>query len=243
MMTLEELKFTNALYDMNVEEWRFRGLAYKGGRQFLEEVIFQHTREEDSEYKKRLSEAYDFNYSATVINLLSHFLCSTPPSRTLGELGNREDWASFNENVDLKSTNFDVFMTETQKLASVYGTAGILCDKASGNYTEDDSVYPYLSSYAPTNILDWGFTRRKNTNSYELSFVKLRDSFNSILYWDIEKWERYIIDAKTGKVTEFETDKKRLHDHLERVQQFLLDTQIHIPIKKTKKEIPFNFST
>jgi hypothetical protein len=204
MMTMDELKQTHTLYKENIDEWIFRGQAYRGGKEFLETVIFQHTREEDDAYQQRLTEAYNFNYCATVINMMSHFLCSTPPNRSMGDLSERDDWQRFNDNADKKGTDLDVFMNETQKLASVYSTAGILCDKPSGEYEKDSQdIYPYLSSYSPINILDWGYSRIKNTNSYELQYIKLRDDFDSFLYWDTQKWERYIV--VDNKITEFET--------------------------------------
>jgi len=209
--TIEELKETHILYDMNIAEWLFRGKAYKGGPDFLKEVIYQHIREEDEAYAQRLKEAYNFNYCATVINLMAHFLCATPPARELGALGHRQDWLDFQENSDTKGTDFDVFLGETQKLASIYSTAGILCDKASGEYeTNDQSMYPYVSSYAPVNILDWQYSRVKGSNAQELTFIKLKDSYNSYLCWDKEKWERYVVSKNGSEIIDFEEGENPL---------------------------------
>jgi len=194
---IDDLKKTHELYDINILEWNFRKLAYDGGLAFIEEVLHQHTREEDESFKTRVDEAYGFNYCSSVINLLNFFLCSTPPQREPGPLAQREDYESFMLNCDRYGTDFNFFLTESQKISAVFSTVGILVDKPSGEHEiETPTVHPYLALYTPPNILDWAFEKESNSNTYQLSFVKLRDDFHNYIIWEKDQWQVYETDTE-----------------------------------------------
>ena len=199
--TIDELKKTHALYDANITEWNFRKLAYNGGLAFIEEVINQHPREEDTSYQTRIDEAYGFNYCSSIVNLLNFFLCATPPQREPGALAVRPDYESFMANCDRYGTNFNFFLTEAQKISAIFSTVGILVDKPSGEHDiENPVVHPYLSLYTPPNILDWAFKKDENSNSYQLSFIKLRDDFHNYIVWDCEAWAVYETDTEEVEI-------------------------------------------
>jgi len=110
------------------------------------------------------------------------------------------------KNCDLFGTNIDVFLNETQKLSSIFGTTGVLIDKPGGEFEHDDvSAFPYLSSYTPDNILDWQFSRNKINNFYELDYVKLKDGRHNYLFWTRDYWERYILNDEESEVLDYIT--------------------------------------
>jgi len=66
----------------------------------------------------------------------------------------------FFKDTDLNGTNYDVLIDEVQKFASIYGSFGILVNKAGGNIATVDAeikqgVYPYYALFSLPNIYDY----------------------------------------------------------------------------------------
>jgi len=203
--TIEELKQTHPLYTQNISDWEFYRAAYKGGTDFIEEVLFQHLRETDEAYAQRLKEAYNFNYPSSIIHLMNFFLTDTPPLRDPGPLADRLDWQKFVENTDLYGTNIDSFVNEAQKLASIFGTVGIVVDKPGGIYSKDDmTTSPYVSVYTIDNVLDWNHVRNPTRNVYELEYVKLRDNFHTYMVWTKDTWQRYELSNDESEIVDYQ---------------------------------------
>lgn len=200
-LTMADLKYKNKLYNNNIEKWEFYRAAYNGGEEFLDMILYQHARETDEAFLQRKQEAFAFNYPSSIIHLLNFFLTDTPPLREPRRLGDRNDYKRFLKDADLYGTDFDVFINEAQKLSAIFGTVGILIDKQGGQHIADDqNVYPYLSCYTPENIYDWGFERDLSTNTYKLSYVKLKDDMNTYLVWTKTYWQKYICDQYNEEI-------------------------------------------
>ena len=207
-LTPEQLKKTGALYDLFISDWLFYGKAFKAGKTFIEEVVFQHPSESNTNYARRLSEAFNFPYCQNIVSIYNYFLTEKKAIREIdAEIEDREDWQAFQKNCDFYGTNFDFFINNTQKLSGIYGTAGVLIDMQSGNFSENDNEYAYLSAFTPNNILDWTFERDFKTRRPVLTYLKLREDDNSYLIWTPERWERYRLGIK--KKTEYDIAKER----------------------------------
>jgi len=107
---------------------------------------------------------------------------------------------------DLNKTDFDYFLNEAQKVASTYGSSGILVDKAASvasNREEEvgEGIYPYCALYTLPNILDWNHRKDPKTNRPILEYLKLKDFDETYLIWWEHKWERWEIKKSDPNLT------------------------------------------
>ncbi len=190
----EDLETKCATYAENIAEWEFYGLAYKGGKAFIEEVLTQHERESNSNWQSRVTDGINFNYCQSIINLINFYLTEKPVNRNIKKLNEDPQWKMFLQDADLHGTNFDLFMNEAQKLCSVYGSIGILIDKAAHDYASkaeeiSNRVYPYCAPYTLDNVHYWEYERNKETGRPELIYLKLYQNDGRYLIWTKAKWE------------------------------------------------------
>jgi hypothetical protein len=208
-MTYEELKSTHQIYKDNINAWTFFGSAYNGGDEFIRIALEKHPRETYENWKARVKDGFAFNYAAIVVDLFSFYLTEKSPDRSgMGRLLDDVLWKMFLKDCDLSNTNFDEFLIESQRTASIYGTMGVLVDKAraSIDMTRNDAIrnriYPYCSSYILPNILDWRYTRNEITNRPVLSYLKLKDVDNKYIIWREDSWEMWSISDKKVPILE-----------------------------------------
>lgn len=204
-MSIADLESTHSKYDKNIDYWDYFQAAYKGTRQLVENnyAIIQHERESSKNHTKRQTEAYGFNYSGSIIDLFSFYLSKETAVRDMGPLANDKQWSKFNDDCNLYGDNFDNWLIDAQKWASVLGHVGILIDKSSITYAtvEEElkqNVYPYVARYFPQNILDWEFARDQNNRPY-LSKLKLKDSDGTYRIWTTKWWATYKADIDSGE--------------------------------------------
>jgi len=194
-MTREELEKKHALYTQNLAYWNFFRMAYDGGRDFIHDALVRHPMETYKNYQARLAEGICFNYSAAIIDLFNFYLTERAPARHLKGLEKDPQWMMFESDADLYGTDFDTYLNNTQKISSVYGSAGVLVNKAS-NTTKivaqeiEKGIYPYCSTYTMTNIHDWEFERDPETNRPVLSYLKLKEAESGRwTIWRKDLWE------------------------------------------------------
>jgi len=129
-MMKKELEETNATYAKNVDDWEYYGLSYRGGKAFVEDALGdQNSRESRSNWQERIDSGYSFNYCAAIIDLFNFYLTEKPAVRELKPLEKDPQWQMFLNDSNLSGVNFDEWIIEGQKLASAYGSIGILVDK------------------------------------------------------------------------------------------------------------------
>lgn len=120
-MTRQELEKVHAKYAENIDEWNFYGLAYAGGRAFVEEIIQKKSiRESDNNFAERQDEAINFNYCASIIDLFNFYLTEKDVTRDLKSLATDTQWQMFLSDCDLAGTNYNTYLNEVQKLSSAY---------------------------------------------------------------------------------------------------------------------------
>jgi hypothetical protein len=208
-MTYEELTSTHEIYKQNIDTWLFMGSAYNGGDEFLRLSLERHPRETQENWRARVKDGFAFNYAAIVVDLFSFYLTEKAPDRSnMGRLLDDVFWKMFLKDCDLSDTNFDEFLIESQRTASIYGTMGVLVDKARSSIgmtrktALKKGIYPYCSSYILPNILDWRYTRDEETNRPSLVYLKLKDNDGKYIIWSTDSWYMWSIDAKKNPVLE-----------------------------------------
>ncbi len=194
-MDLDELRSTHEYYDIFLEEWNFTQAAYDGTRALIRiNAIQRHERESWKNYQKRIAQAFGFAYSKSIVDILNHHLFRKLPKITLPDsLTNNKQWQAFIKDCNLMEDNLNDFMLEQSRFSSIQGHVGLLIDKASSQVqTVADElkagIYPYLSAYRPTAILDWEFERDEANRPF-LSYLKLKDDDGQYRIWTPEKWE------------------------------------------------------
>ena len=206
-MDIDELKETHDLYKKYIENWLFYSKSYEGGKELVRTSLTRNTRESYANWQERINEGINFNYSASIVDLFNFYLTERPPTRDLNVLEKNELWAMFIRDCDLLGTNFGIFLNESQKLSSVYGSLGVLINKPGVDKirnVEDElkyRAYPYCCQYTLPNILNWKFEKDPISHRINLSYLKLLEEKNKYLIWYRDHWEQWIVnDSLTDSI-------------------------------------------
>ena len=206
----DQLKQTHPYYTNNYKEWNFLNAAYEGTKALVQcGFLERHERESLKNYNRRTREAFGFNYSRSVVDLFNFYLFKEPVKRTLNELQTDEQWLAFADDCNLYGDDFDTWITEQSRYASINGHMGILVDKSAKHYETlqeeiDNDVYPYVASYFPGAILDWQYDRDENNRPF-LAYLKLlddthdRDQYRIWFPHKFQIWELPSADAQKTK--------------------------------------------
>lgn len=201
-LTMSALQATHTLYDQYDDEWEFLQAAYDGARALVAYgAIIRHERESQTNFDRRIDEAYGFSYSKSIVELFNFYLFKGVVKRQLGVLGDDELWSLFMKDCNLESDSFEDFLLKVGKAASIQGQCGILVDKPTTVDMEtgeelikvrqdelDNYLYPYISLYKSLNILDWEY-ERDEFNRPVLTYLKLKDDDGVYRIWTLEDWQ------------------------------------------------------
>lgn len=193
-LTTSALQETHEVYQEYKDEWTFLQAAYNGAKDLIAYgAIIRHERESKVNYDRRIDEAYGFSYSRSIVELFNFYLFKENVKRDLGNLADDELWALFVKDCNLEADEFDEFLLNAGKSASIQGQCGILVDKP--NVTTDTKaddidkeIYPYVSLYKSLAILDWKY-ERDEFNKPTLTYLKLRDDDDLYRIWYPDRWE------------------------------------------------------
>lgn len=221
-LTVKDLKETHPLYKMYADEWGFLYSAYEGTRELVRAgYLKRHERETEDNYQKRCAEAYGFNYTQSVVDILNFYLHKKPVKREYPEtLTNNPLFKAYLNNCNLQNDSLDEFFPEQSRLASILGYVGLLVDKPAievGSRSDqiENLIYPYVSSYLPTNILDWEYSRDE-TGKMHLSMLKLLEEDGRFLIWYpdwVQAWEIPDTDDPNAKHLTDDREAKLVIDH------------------------------
>lgn len=148
------------LYSKHAAEWSFFMDSFNGGSDYLKaDYLFSHTREPELDFAKRKERAYYYNYCEKSVELPISFVYQTDVVRS----AENADVQSFLVNADRKGTSFSTLMQEQIAIpAGVYSHVLVIVDipeDASESPSRLADVilgnHPYVSVYAPTDVLDW----------------------------------------------------------------------------------------
>ena len=193
--TQDDLTSVNSVYAEHIIEWQVFMAMYEGVRAIkLLGLIERHERESVANHTRRINELYSFGYSRSVVNLFTYYLFKKEPKAFYPDaLVNDLRWSQFQADCNLFGDSFTSYMTEQQRYAGVYGHVGILVDKpakATENLADElkNGIYPYISAYHPTSILDWRYDRDEFNRPF-LAYLKLRGSNGEYRLWWPDFWE------------------------------------------------------
>lgn len=196
-MTKEKLLKKHPVYEANIDNWKFWGLAYDGGKPFIQKVLYRNERESSTNYQQRLKEAFNFNYCKSVVDLFNFYLTEKPCIRNIGDLTEDRQWQMFFQDCDFQGTNLPVFINEAQKFSSVYGSLGVLVNKprSGGNLKEEikNKIYPYCSVFTMPHIWDWKIGVNPVNGRPILTYLKLECDDGTILIWYENEWQRWAL--------------------------------------------------
>jgi len=199
-----ELEAKNDLYKAKAEEWELYDLVFESGKPLITYALRRNPRETVGNWKNRLWIGYSFNFGKSIIEILNFYLCEKDVIRELEPLAKDKQWEAFKLDADLNGTDYSVFLDEAQKLASVFGSIGILCNKPIGAKTVAKELsagaYPYYSLYSPLNIYDWQWGKDPVSHRRVLEFLKLYEGNNTYTFWYPHSWEQWHVHPKTGKI-------------------------------------------
>ena len=213
IQSVQDLKATHELYKLFSPAWDSYNLAYNGGLELVKTVLQRHDRETPRNYQQRIQEGYTFNFARAIIDLFNFYLLGSPPTRNYGTLEEDVQFRMFLDDVDQYGTNYDLFVAEAQKTASIFGCVGILVNKIAFGHTKEreiqDKIYPYCAIYTPASILDWEWIRSPETGRPELTFVKLYEGDGRYILWDRDRWEEWQI-TKTVPIEKIDSGENKL---------------------------------
>ena len=214
-MDKKMLESTCKTHDDNISDWGYYGLAYRGGKGFIEDSLGdQNSRESYANWKERIDAGYNFNYCAAIIDLFNFYLTEKPAVRDLKVLEKDPQWQMFLNDADLKGVNFDEWINEGQKLASAYGSIGILVDKPTTELANVEMeianrVYPYCSAYILPNILDWIYVKDPVSGRPMLDYLKLKDADGRYRILTRQIWQVWELD-KTDEAVLVEAGENKI---------------------------------
>jgi len=150
------------LYDEFSADWQFFLDSYLGGTNYTRggSYLFSHDREDPKRFAARLNRAVFNNYTRKVVDIYKSFIYRQPILRTSDD----EKINLFLSDADRQGHSFDRVMSESvAKLAFTMGHVVVLVDlnkRTEGDALsradeQDKQISPYISVYAPTNVMDW----------------------------------------------------------------------------------------
>jgi len=193
-MTQAKLNEKHPRYAENIEDWQLFSVVYESGKALVDAALYRYAFEEQATHDDRVKGGYLFNPGKAIINVFNYYLTEQTTNRELAGLTEDPLWQLFAKDCDLKNTDYEDFINEGQKEASIEGAVGMLCNKPPNpGGTEataiEGGIYPYFALYTLINIYDWEFARNKETHRYELIYLKLREDDGTYHIWYPDKWE------------------------------------------------------
>ena len=204
-MTKKELLAVHPTYKDFLDEWKFFINSYLGGKFYRDgDYLLRHPFESLENYKRRKDIAYFYNYCAPIIDLFTSYLTKDQPQRSYGKLSSDEVvpprkpktlFDSFWWDVDFNGTNFEQFMREAQRYASIYGMVSIIVDKPTLKVKTQaealkQDIRPYVTIIIPENILDWKYVRLPN-GKMALDMIKIKEGEGQYRIWTRTSWESW----------------------------------------------------
>jgi hypothetical protein len=190
-----QLRSVSNEYAYNIAEWNFLMAAYEGVRSLIQlGVLKQHERESDNNYTRRLTEMFGFDYTRSIVDLFTFYLFKKPGAAKLPDrLAMSPEWNAFINDCNLRGDTLEEYLPDQTRYSSIYGHVGFLVDKprSDSRTVSDDrkkGIYPYISGYHPTAILDWEWERDETQRTF-LAFLKLKDDDGTYRLWWPDHWE------------------------------------------------------
>jgi len=171
-------------------EQEFLKRSYVGGAEYREgEYLIRHVREAKKSFVRRLAQAVFTNYVSPVIDIYNSYLHKDKVTRK-NEGINQALYEAYSDDADLEGRSHAKVMREVSRLASLFGSIGILVDSPAnltGNLGSDlaKGLHTYTKLYTLENIINMIYDY--STGRPVLDIVVLHEDFNGGAY------EHYVI--------------------------------------------------
>lgn len=155
----DALRYLHPEYSANILKWKKYSDLYSA--EDIYKYIFQHTRESDDLFERRVKRGYYYNYVASLVDLMVAYLYHSPVERKPGNLKG-SDLEAIYKDANLCGDTYFVFQQLVSTFAFLHGHCGILIDAPQEGYrfkSEDERKRAkhraYLTLVRADQILDW----------------------------------------------------------------------------------------
>lgn len=206
----QELKKTHELYKLNQWKWQLLDASYDGiDAQKKLHVFVRNPRESEKNYHRRSDLLYGFNFSQSVIDLLSFFLFQQAAHEQFDILDEDQFFQMFLKDADLFGRSFEDWRILAQKKSAIFGFGGVLVDRPllDGELSREtalaEQVYAFVCLYTPLAILDWKWGVSP-TGRPQLQMVKVLGDDGVYRIWTLDEWATF--EFIKGKVVQIAGD-------------------------------------
>jgi len=168
-------------YTKRINQWRFLQDSYEGGIAYKEKnYLTRYVNETESEYRQRVIQTPFDNHCKSIVSIYNSFLFKNAVVREFGIYSDNPLVLSILKDADRENRNLDVFMSEVNVVASIFGHALVIVDKpeVSVNTRAEEinqDIRPYLTIFNPIQVLDWDYKQNPNGTFY-LAYLKVFES-------------------------------------------------------------------
>jgi hypothetical protein len=196
-------------YTANKERWDKFTRLYNSRDVY--KYIYQHLREHDEMFAKRVNRGYYLNYVASVVDLFVAYLYHSPITR---QPDDKETFELLYKDADRRGTRYPVFIQRVTTHAQISGHCGVLVDMPRVDappLTEqerlDKKIHPYLVLFQASQILDWELDLDGNFEWVKLEIDlpqprSWRQAYDSttrhFLIYTKDHWEKWTVTIKEG---------------------------------------------
>jgi len=126
--------------------------------------LFQHPKEKNEDYSKRLAMGYYYNFCAPIVDIYTEHLFKQSINTDFGSID--RDVLLREEDIDRQGSSISEFRKEIADYADILGHVFVICDMP--NITEDVfsvqdlidlDAFPYFSIHLPQNVINWSLDR------------------------------------------------------------------------------------
>lgn len=126
--------------------------------------LFQHPKEKNEDYGKRVSMGYYYNFCAPVIDIYTEHLLKQSVNEDFGSID--RDVILREEDIDRQGSSISEFRKEIAEYSGILGHIFAICDMPNIKediYSVQDLIdfdgFPYFSIHLPQNVINWSLDR------------------------------------------------------------------------------------
>lgn len=178
MYTKQQILHRHPDYNANIQRWRLYADSYEGGAAYRNgQYLFQYQLETSGEFYQRLAETPLENHCRRTVDSYSSFIYGSNIERDYGSIEYNPNLEPFLKDADMDGRDFESFIREAGKWASVYGAVYVVVDKPESNAGTraqelGQGIRPYVSLISPENVVDWHYERQLN-GKMTLTYLKV----------------------------------------------------------------------
>lgn len=206
-MSLDQLSYCHSARTSNIDKWNFLYRSYIGGEEYRKgRYLHPYWGENNAPfdaYGRRLKATPLDNHVRTTVDIYRSYIWKHQPIREFNTLRNNPFLEDFLYDCDLNGQTIDSWMKDLTAWAMVLGDMWVLVDKPAVDVESaidevEMRIRPYVTTYTPQNVLDWGYRKLPNGKKC-LSYIKTLEWSNStkagIRTWTEETITDYVVNV------------------------------------------------